>query len=313
LSTATKKARFLSRFLIWAGLFALTVAIWARPSRSSDRIARIADPLVIRNRVYRTHGANSLRLDIYVPRPIFRPAGKQPRLPAVLAIHGGSWVGGSKSGYGPQLARLVKAGYVVFVADYRLARPGAPSWPEALDDLRAAVRWIRVHADEFHVDPGRIVALGSSAGGSLALLLGSLPATSDPGEVSSRVQAVVSFYAPSDLVALVASRKLGHEPALLFTGIDDEHLQAIPYHVSPINHVGRGHPPTLLIHGTEDRWVPLEQSLRLDQALGEAGVSHRMLVVPGARHGFELTVKFPQTRNLLPEILAFLENVWQVD
>ena len=86
-----------------------------------------------------------------------------------------------------------------------------------------------------------------------------------------------------------------------------------PYldHVSPINHVSRDHVPTLLIHGTEDRWVPLEQSLRLDQALDEAGVSHRLLVVPGARHGFELVVKFPQTRNLLPEILAFLENVWQ--
>ena len=111
-----------------------------------------------------------------MPRPVFRPVGEQPRLPAVLAIHGGSWVGGSKSLYGPQLARLAKAGYVVFAADYRLARPGAPSWPEALDDLRAAVRWIRVHADEYHVDPERIVALGSSAGGCLALLLGSLPA-----------------------------------------------------------------------------------------------------------------------------------------
>ena len=306
-----KKVTLLIRFLIWAGLIALTAVVSARPSRPSDRIARLADPWVIRNLVYRTVGANSVRLDVYVPRPIFRPPGKQPRLPAVLAIHGGSWIGGSKSLYGPQLARLAQAGYVVFAADYRLAKPGAPSWPEALDDLRAAVRWIRVHADEYHVDPERIVALGSSAGGCLALLLGSLPPASDPGEVSSQVQAVVSFYAPSDLGALVASRHLAHEPALLFTGIDDEHPRAILDHASPINHVSRDHVPTLLIHGTEDRWVPLEQSLRLDQALDEAGVSHRLLVVPGARHGFELVVKFPQTRNLLPEILAFLENVWQ--
>jgi dipeptidyl aminopeptidase/acylaminoacyl peptidase len=68
----------------------------------------------------------------------------------------------------------------------------------------------------------------------------------------------------------------------------------------------------LLIHGTEDRWVPLEQSRRLDEALAQAGATHQLLIVPGARHGFGLTVKSPQTRNLIPEILAFLENVWQV-
>jgi acetyl esterase/lipase len=231
----------------------------------------------------------------------------------VLAIHGGSWVGGSKSEYGPQLARLAKAGYVVFAADYRLARPGAPSWPAALDDLRAAVRWIRVHADEYHVDPKRIIALGASAGGCLALLLGSFPATSDPGEVSSQVQAVVSFYAPSDLGALVASRNLSNEPALLFTGSNRAAPRAELDNASPINHVARGHVPTLLIHGTEDRWVSIEQSRKLDDALAHAGASHRLLVVPGARHGFELLVKFPQPRDLLPEILAFLENVWQVD
>jgi acetyl esterase/lipase len=306
-----KKPIVLIRLLIWTGLIGLMAAIWVRSSRSLARNSDLAGLSVIRNRVYRMDGANSVRLDVYIPRPVFRPVGGRIRLPAVLAIHGGSWVGGSKSLYGPQLARLANAGYVVFAADYRLAKPGAPGWPEALDDLRAAVRWIRIHADEFHVDPGRIVALGSSAGGCLALLLGSLPPASDPGEVSSQVQAVVSFYAPSDLGALVASRHLAHEPALLFTGIDDEHLRAILDHASPINHVSPAHVPTLLIHGTEDQWVPLEQSLRLNQALDEAGVSHCLLVVPRARHGFELVVKFPQTRNLLPEILAFLENVWQ--
>src|SRR4051794_10705997 len=128
-----KKATFLIRFLIWAGLIALTAVICARPSRPSDRIARLGDPTVIRNRVYRTDGTSSVRLDIYVPHPIFRPVGGHAPFPAVLAIHGGSWVGGSKSLYGPQLERLATAGYVVFAADYRLARPGVPSWPEALD------------------------------------------------------------------------------------------------------------------------------------------------------------------------------------
>jgi acetyl esterase/lipase len=307
------KPTLLIRCLFWMGLIGLAAAIWARPSRSKGRNPDTAGLVVIKNRVYRTDGARPVRLDVYMLPSGSRPDGDRARLPAVLAIHGGSWVGGSKTEYGPQLARLAKAGYVVFAADYRLARPGAPGWPAALDDLRAAVRWIRVHADEFHVDPARIVALGSSAGGCLALLIGSFPAASDRGEVSSQVQAVVSFYAPSDLTSLVASRNLSHEPALLFTGTGGAQRRAELDDASPINHVSRDHAPTLLIHGTEDRWVSLEQSHRLDEALAQAGSSHRLLVVQGARHGFELVVKFPQTHDLLPEILAFLENVWQVD
>jgi acetyl esterase/lipase len=301
----------LIRCLFWMGLIGLTAAIWARSSRSKGGNPDTAGVVVIKNRVYRTDGASPMRLDVYMLPPGARQAGA--RVPAVLAIHGGSWVGGSKAEYGPQLARLAQAGYVVFAADYRLARPGARSWPAALDDLRAAVRWIRVNADEFHVDPAKIVALGSSAGGCLALLLGGIPAPSDAGQVSSQVQAVVSFYAPSDLVTLVASRNLSHDPALLFTGTGGAQRRAELDDASPINHVSRNHAPTLLIHGTEDRWVSLEQSRRLDEALAHTGARHRLLVVPGARHGFDLLVKFPQTRDLLPEILAFLENVWQVD
>ncbi len=108
-----KEAISLIRVLIWTGLIALTAAIWTRPSRPSstkDRIARLSDPLVIRNRVYQTDGASSVRLDVYVPRPIFRPVGGHAPFPAVLAIHGGSWVGGSKSLYGPQLRTVGQGG-----------------------------------------------------------------------------------------------------------------------------------------------------------------------------------------------------------
>ena len=68
----------------------------------------------------------------------------------------------------------------------------------------------------------------------------------------------------------------------------------------------------LLIHGSDDRWVPPEQSTAMAKRLESAGVRHRLSIVPGARHGFELTVRHPETRDLVPEILAFLESVWQV-
>jgi acetyl esterase/lipase len=230
----------------------------------------------------------------------------------VLAIHGGSWIGGSKSEYGPQVERLARHGYVVFVADYRLARPGLPSWPEVLDDLRESVRWIRLHADEYHVDPERIVAMGSSAGGHLAALLGTLPPTAEPNGVSCRVQAVVNLYGPSDLVELMAGRKLSNDPVRLLIGATlDEGLPRLRQ-ASPMTHVTSDDAPMLLIHGSDDRWIPIEQSQRMAESLARAGVRHRLLAVPGARHGFELMVEFPEKRDLLPEILAFLENVWQV-
>jgi acetyl esterase/lipase len=199
---------------------------------------------------------------------------------------------------------------VVFVADYKLARPGDPGWPETLQDLFEAVRWIRRHADEFRVDPDRLAALGSGAGGHLAALLGTSAATL-PGEPSARVQAVVSLYGPSDLEELIRHRGLPNDPAGVFLG--DTRIgvgQAAAF--SPIKQISRLVPPMLLIHGTDDAWVPPEQSRRLADALAKAGVRHRLIEVPGARHGFELEVGFPESRDLVPDVLAFLESVWQV-
>jgi acetyl esterase/lipase len=196
------------------------------------------------------------------------------------------------------------------VADYKLARPGDPGWPETLQDLFEAVRWIRRHADEFRVDPDRLAALGSGAGGHLAALLGTSAATL-PGEASARVQAVVSLYGPSDLEELIRHRGLANDPAGVFLGDSLVGVgQAAVF--SPINQISPLVPPMLLIHGTDDAWVPPEQSRRLVDALARAGVRHRLIEVPGARHGFELEVGFPESRDLVPDVLAFLESVWQV-
>ena len=257
-------------------------------------------------------GTRQARLDIYLPQhqPGPEVAGVPRRRPGVLVIHGGSWIGGSKSEYGPQFARLTEHGYVVFAADYKLARPGAPGWPDALDDLRGAVRWIRSHAEEFEVDQNRLTALGSGAGGHLAALLGTSPPESGPGETSARVQAVIDLYGPSDLAELVHRRGLANDPVSAFLGDTPGKNMARAAAASPINLVSAGDSPMLLIHGSDDSWVHLEQSKRLADALAGVGVRHRLIVVPGARHGFELMVGFPEPRDLLPDVLAFLETVW---
>jgi acetyl esterase/lipase len=168
--------------------------------------------------VYRQVGDRQARLDLYAPAEP-PPSGGRP---AVLAIHGGGWRGGSKADYGRMAAVLAQRGYVVAAIDYRLSKPGAPSWPDNVADVRAAVRWLRRHAAEYGVNPGRIVAMGASAGGHLAALLGTLPeaprprdepgrarpaAAPDAASDSARVQAVIDFYGTTDLAALAEHRQ----------------------------------------------------------------------------------------------------------
>jgi len=208
------------------------------------------------------------------------------------------------------IIRLAQQGLVVVAVDYRLARPGSPSWSGVIDDLREAVRWMRRHASELEIDPDRIVALGQSSGAHLAALLGTLPDKLGTDGVSSRVQAVVSFYGPTDLARLIRTRHLDHEPARILLGNDE--TSKTEFQASPIHHVTNDDAPMLLLHGSDDKWVRPEQSARMAEALESAGVPHRLIVVDGARHGFEATVNYPVKCDLLPEILAFLESVWNV-
>jgi acetyl esterase/lipase len=306
-----KRLTLIVRFLIWISVIGLAAGLWARSPLVAEQKANTAGLSVLKNRVYRTDGAYVGRLDVYLPSPAASTPDDHARRPAVLAIHGGSWIGGSKEEYGPQVVRLASAGYVVFAADYRLARPGHPSWPMALDDLRAAVRWIRSRAADYGIDPERIVAFGTSAGGHLASLLGTFPPKAESGQISSRVQAVVSLYAPSDLVALLEERNLPNDPVMQLAGVRQPKGLAQLREASPLAHVTGDDAPMLLIHGTEDRWVPLEQSRKMGDELARAGVKHRLLIMPDERHGFELEVGVPRKYDLLPDILAFLENVWQ--
>ena len=219
-------------------------------------------------------------------------------------------------------AALVEHGYVVVAADYRLSRPGAPSWPANIDDLRAGCPLLAGMPRTYSVDPDRIAVMGASAGGHLAALLATCPEGPSPGSgpgpaaadsapgspaISAQVQAVIDFYGPSDLPALAAESQYAGPSLALYLGggpgdVPDRYVAA-----SPARHVTRDTPPMLLIHGTDDWLVPLDQSRRLSAALAAKGVRNRLIVVDGTAHGFEFQVG---PRDLLPEILAFLQSAW---
>lgn len=291
--------RSLARLGAWLILGAATAWSWGSSIKKPGLPGAPSGVVALRDLAHQANDGRRLALDLYLPRD--EPGEPHPLL---IAVHGGSWIGGSKSDYGHQFARLAREGIAVASVDYRLARPGSPSWPKATDDIIAALDWLEARSSQFRIGPDRVALIGTSSGGLLAALAG----FQDP-----RIRAIVCLSAPMDLVALMAERSLSHDPAFAFIGDAPEGLADRARDASPISLVEPGRPPMLLIHGTEDRWVSIEQARNMRRVLEESGVSNQLIEIGGARHGFQLRVEAPQPRDLAPDVLDFLERAWGVN
>jgi acetyl esterase len=222
---------------------------------------------------YGLAGGQSLQLDAFLPD------GVGP-FPAAIIVHGGGWVAGDrKSNVEPLFQPLVDGGFVCFSISYRLAKDlsvlGA-----AVEDVEQAIRYVQAHAAEFDGDRDRIALVGESAGGQLA-------AMAALGKDGSAIKAVLSLYAPTDLIQLARDSKAIPEPfrqavqGAPWAGVVLARLRQL----SPINHVRSGMPPFLLIHGTADPLVPFEQSRNMCKAIRNAGGTCDLLAVKGGGHG----------------------------
>jgi acetyl esterase/lipase len=240
---------------------------------------------VVRDQAYVANGHERQRLDLYTP------AGGT-RLPLIVWVHGGAWLGGSKD-RSPALSFL-KEGYAVASINYRLSQHA--TFPAQIEDCKAAIRWLRANAGKYGIDPERIGVWGSSAGGHLVALLGSAGdvKTFDQGDnlgVSSRVQAVCDFFGPSDFLQIgKMPSDINHDApdspeARLIGGAVHENKEKAE-RANPITYVTRDDPPFLILHGDKDRTVPINQSELLHGALKKAGVNSTFHVVEGAGHGF---------------------------
>jgi acetyl esterase/lipase len=310
-----RKLLICSHFTAWIAVVALSVWAWRTPPIADEPDWNALGISRSESIVYRADGARRLRLEVYRPSQTANGRDLARLRPAVLAIHGGSWIAGSMTAFrydaGKMAVRLAQRGFVVAAIDYQLARPHSPSWPGVIDDLREAVRWLRRHSTEYGIDPDRIAVMGQSSGGHLAAVLGTLPESRGLDGVSSRVQAIIDLYGPSDLAGLMSSRRLTHEPARSLLGDAVSRSSKLTAQASPLEQITADMPPTLLIHGDDDAWVPLDQSVRMAQALDRVGVPNKLIVIPGARHGFETALEVPVKRDLVPEIVDFLERAWK--
>ena len=230
---------------------------------------------------YATHNGVDLKLDLYRPETL-----PEKPLPVVLWVHGGGWLNGSKDKC--PAAFLAGEGFAVVSVGYRLT--DVAQWPGQIDDCSAAVEWVRQNADRFQLNPAAIGAWGSSAGGHLVALMGTRPTDRETG---IRVQAVVDWFGPTDLLTMppnVVSEKRSYEQVstsngakLLGATVMD--VPDLAKDASALHHVSADDPPFLIMHGSEDPGVPLVQSTRFHEALKSKGVDSTLVIIDGAGHG----------------------------
>ena len=278
-------ARWLGAGLLVLGGLAPRPAVAQAPSPLADRVESHLDVPYA--------GTDNPRqaLDIFVPTGVAEGA----KLPLIAFIHGGGWQGGNKKGSGPVLPLVATGDYVGASIGYRLTNEA--HWPEQAHDVKAAIRYLRANAEKYHIDPDRIAVAGGSAGGHLVAFLGTSGDAKDvegdlgdADEMSSRVQAVVNFFGPTDIRVMLRTDQPGGSKGAesmvrkLIGGPLESH-EGEAASASPVTYVDAGDAPTLTVHGDADTLVPIEHARLLHEALKEAGVESHLLTVAGGGHG----------------------------
>jgi acetyl esterase/lipase len=246
---------------------------------------------------------------------ITEPAVLHGPTPAVIYVHGGGWVGGNLNSGGFLIGTIGPAlaanGFVVVSIDYRLG-PG-DHWPDQIDDVKCAVRYLRANARRLHVYPSEIGAWGESAGGHLVALTGTAGRSAgwDVGPyagVSSRIQAVVDMAGPSDLLTMgtQGDAVLVAEEFLRLLGTIPEHSLGADLRAdSPVTYIKHGDPPFLIVQSTNDTVVYPQQAKELAWDLGVNDVPYTLVMDNGGGHEFDDPGAVPDEAQITSLVVQF--------
>jgi acetyl esterase/lipase len=242
--------------------------------------------------------------DLYLPKA----AADGMRRPVVILIHGGSWKEGARDFEKESARYLARHGYAAFNIDYRLVGQGG-EFPHDIADVKDAMAFLVEHAQQFGIDPGRIVLYGSSSGGHMAMLAAysadnpQLPPENHPGS-KARAAAVASLFGLSDVNGIYVHTNIKTHIIKYLNGKTPETEPALYAKASPLNY-GRSAVPTIFAHGTDDHNVPIIQSTMMATVLKKNGIKFELVPVEGASHWFG-----PVTRDcVLERVIAFLNTV----
>lgn len=266
-----------------AFLLVSTLATAKRQLQEKDFVQYRSSPKVrvIPNLVYAKYGEQKLLLDLYLP------IAAERNRPGVVVVRGGGWLVGDRKRFAHIASGLAERGVAAVCIEYRTADKAL--FPAAIQDVKAAVRWLRANALRYGIDPEAIGTVGGSSGAHMALLAALTAGTAEfegsggNSNTSSKVQGVVAMGVPADLLALSPDNKLTVGKFLGSTPEQDAEKWRL---ASPINHISADGPPVLLLHGANDDSVPTSQSTEFASRYRAAGASAEIYILEGAPHAF---------------------------
>lgn len=228
------------------------------------------------------HTRRDLKLDLIYPED------RMKKYPCIVWICGGAWLSMDKSAHLAYLTELARSGFVVASVQYRTSNDA--QLPAQIQDIKAAIRYLRAHAERYNIDTEKFGVMGESAGGYLtcmaALAEDSSLDVGDYLEYSSQVQAACPWYPPTDFRGFpyTSAEECAASPESLLLGknVMRNETEALKY--CPVSFVTKNAPPFLIIHGNEDHTVPFTQSVLLHDLLDEAGCDVTLLEVDGSDH-----------------------------
>jgi acetyl esterase/lipase len=290
----------MKKMLMWGCLLCAGTNIWAQNAPAYKKVVYPEGYTAQLDAVYTKADGWDGRMDLYLP-----PKEKGPSA-LIINIHGGGWINGVKESQGG-FSGFFKAGYAVANIEYRMADQAKA--PAAVQDTRCALIYLIKNADALNIDVNKIVIMGGSAGGHLALM-GGLLANDNRFDVNCasvkniKVLAIIDKYGITD-VNDWAYGLMKSKSAIKWLG-NNATNDAFIKSVSPVSYLTKNSPPIFIVHGDADPTVPIQESYDLKKRLDELGVKNEMMIIPGGLHG-----KFnaEQNRELSDRIMSFLKGL----